>query len=100
MTTAFQKAPSSVFRYKIQGERAGRTPAEGFVAMLDVEVDLVRDLGALCGLDALRAEECRDGDEEEAQRETAEYHFVGVEGRSEAQSRQRSTEEVAKVGLT
>lgn len=62
--------------------------------MLDVEVDLVRDLGALCGLDALRAEERRDGDEEEAQRETAEYHFVGV-GRSEAQSRQRSTEEVA-----
>lgn len=57
--------------------------------MLDVEVDLVRDFGALCGLDALRAEERRDGDEEEAQRETAEYHFVGVEGRSEAQSRQR-----------
>ena len=43
--------------------------------MLYVEVDLVCDLGALRGLHALCAEEGRDGDEQESERETAEYHF-------------------------
>ena len=51
-----------------------RTPAKVLVAMLDVEVDLVRDPGAFSGLDGLRAEERGDGDKEEAKRELAEEH--------------------------
>ena len=52
-----------------------RTTAEVLVALLDVEVDLVRDLGAFRGLHALCAEEGRDSDEKEPKRETAEDHF-------------------------
>ena len=50
------------------------TSAEVLVTMLDVEEDLVGDLGALRSLDGLGAEEGRDGDEEEAEREPAEDH--------------------------
>ncbi len=42
--------------------------------MLDVEVDLVGDPGALCSLDGLRAEERGDGDEEEAEGKPTEEH--------------------------
>lgn len=48
--------------------------------MLDVEVNLVGNARGLCSLDGLGAEEGRDGDEEEAEREPAEDHG-GVEER-------------------
>ena len=51
-----------------------RTPAKALVAMLDVEVDLVRDLGALGSLYTLGAEEGRNGNEQEAQGEPTEDH--------------------------
>ena len=40
-----------------------RTSTQVLVTMLDVKVDLVRDLRALRGLDGLRAKECRNRDE-------------------------------------
>lgn len=54
--------------------QARRTAPEVLVAVLDVEVDLVCDARAL-RLDALRAEEHGERDEQEAQREAAEYHL-------------------------
>jgi hypothetical protein len=48
--------------------------------MLDVEVDLMGDLGALGGLGTLRAEESSDGNEQEPKRKTTEYHFGVEEG--------------------
>lgn len=59
-----------------------RTSTEVLVTLLDVEVDLVGDFGALCGLHALRAEESRDSDEHETEGEPSEEHF-GDEGRKE-----------------
>lgn len=44
--------------------------------MLDVEVDLVRNLRAFRGLDGLCAEERCDSDEQEPKREPTEEHFV------------------------
>ena len=52
-----------------------RAAAEVLVAMLDIEVDLVRDLGAFGGLCALGAEERSNGYQQEPKRETTEYHF-------------------------
>lgn len=52
--------------------------------MLDVEVDLVCDLGALGSLYALGAEESRNGDEKKTKGDATEYHFV--EERSEGES--------------
>ena len=58
-----------------------RTSAKALVAMLDVKVDLVRDLGALGSLYALGAKESREGDEKKTESEATEYHFM--EERSE-----------------
>ena len=45
------------------------TTAQVLVAMLDVEVDLVRDLGALRSIRGLCREEGREGDDEEGEEE-------------------------------
>ena len=69
-------------RARESGGAAGdvaRTAPEVLVAVLDVEVDLVRHARALRGLDALRAEEGGDGNEQETEGEASEYHVGRVE---------------------
>lgn len=50
-----------------------RTPTHVLVTMLDVEIDFVSDLGALGGLDRLRAKECRNRDEDNPEYKPAEH---------------------------
>ena len=54
-----------------------RTSAKRLVTMVDVEVDLVGDARALRRLDGLGAEEGRERDKQEPEREPAEDHGGG-----------------------
>lgn len=54
------------------------TASQGLIALLDIEVDFVGHFGPFCSLYGLRAEERRNRDDDERDRDSAEHGGYGI----------------------